>query len=161
MKLYIKQKVFTWGDRFTVCDELQNVIYTVEGEVFTLGKKLHVKDAFGEEVAFIHQKLWRFMPLFTVEISGREPMEVEKEFSLFHPRYRIDGLGWTVEGNFAAHDFTISSAFSEVAVISRKWFTWGDTYEISVSSPDDELPALCTLLVIDAVMAQQSSSAGD
>ena len=37
MKLYIKEKVFTWGDKFCVKDALGNDRYTVEGEVFTLG----------------------------------------------------------------------------------------------------------------------------
>ena len=33
MKLYIKEKVFSWGDKFTVKDELGNDKYVVEGEV--------------------------------------------------------------------------------------------------------------------------------
>ena len=44
MKLYIKQKVFSWGDKFTVKDEAGRDRYYVEGEVFTFGRKLHVYD---------------------------------------------------------------------------------------------------------------------
>lgn len=51
MKLYIKEKVFTWGDQFTVKDERGNDKYVVEGEVFSWGKKLHVYDMTGREVA--------------------------------------------------------------------------------------------------------------
>ena len=42
MKLYIKQKVFSWVDRFTVFDETGADKYYVEGEFFSWGKKLHV-----------------------------------------------------------------------------------------------------------------------
>ena len=42
MKLYIKQKVFSWGDKFTVKDATGRDRYYVEGEIFTFGKKLHV-----------------------------------------------------------------------------------------------------------------------
>ena len=35
MKLYIKQKVFSWGDKFTVKDEAGRDRYYVEGEIFT------------------------------------------------------------------------------------------------------------------------------
>ena len=42
MKLYIKQKVFSWGDKFTVKDEAGRDRYYVEGEIFTFGRKLHV-----------------------------------------------------------------------------------------------------------------------
>ena len=62
MKLYIKEKVFTWGDKFTVKDERGNDRYIVEGEVFTWGKKLHVYDMDGNEAAFIKQEVWRFLP---------------------------------------------------------------------------------------------------
>ena len=42
MKLYIKEKVFSWGDKFTVKDASGRDKYVVEGEVFTWGKKLHI-----------------------------------------------------------------------------------------------------------------------
>ena len=37
MKLYIKQKVFSWADRFTVKDSSGNDRYFVEGELFSWG----------------------------------------------------------------------------------------------------------------------------
>lgn len=43
MKLYIKQKVFSCGDKFTVKDEAGHDRYYVEGEIFTCGKKLHLQ----------------------------------------------------------------------------------------------------------------------
>ena len=49
MKLYIKQKVFSITDKFTVKDETEQDKYFVEGEFFTLGKKLHIKDMNGTE----------------------------------------------------------------------------------------------------------------
>ena len=44
MKLYIKQKVFSWVDRFTVFDETGADKYHGEGEFFSWGKKLYVTD---------------------------------------------------------------------------------------------------------------------
>ena len=49
MKLYIKQKVFSWGDKFTVKDVNGEDRYYVEGEIFSWGKKLHVYDMRGNE----------------------------------------------------------------------------------------------------------------
>ena len=64
MKLYIKQKVFSWVDRFTVFDETGADKYYVEGEFFSWGKKLHVTDRTGRETAFIQQKVFSMMPRF-------------------------------------------------------------------------------------------------
>ena len=44
MKLCIRQKVFSWVDRFTVFDENGADKYYVEGELFSWGKKLRVTD---------------------------------------------------------------------------------------------------------------------
>ena len=50
MRLWMKQKVFSWGDHFTIKDDAGNDRYTVQGEVFSWGKKLHVLDSFGNDV---------------------------------------------------------------------------------------------------------------
>ena len=61
MKLYIKQHIFTWGDRFSIFDENGNERYYVEGEIFTWGKKLHLYDHQGREQAFIQQEVLTFL----------------------------------------------------------------------------------------------------
>jgi uncharacterized protein YxjI len=43
--------------------------------------------------------------------------------------------------------------------ISKEWMTWGDSYELSISNPQDEIVALAVVLTIDCVMAAQSSAA--
>ena len=108
MRLYIKEHVFTWGDQFSVMDELGNEKYFVEGEVFTWGKKLHVYDRQGREVAFIKQELFTFMPCYCVFVNGREIAKVRREFSFFRPRYYVEGLNWDVEGNYWQHEYDVT-----------------------------------------------------
>ena len=100
MKLYIKEKVFSWSDTFYVKDAYGEDKYTVEGEFFSLGKKLHVYDRHGAEVAFIKQELFTFLPQFAVFVGGTEVARVKREFSFLRPRYTIENLGWDVEGSF-------------------------------------------------------------
>ena len=63
MNLYIKQHIFTWGDRFSVYDEAGNEKYQVEGEIFTWGKKLHLCDMQGRELAFIEFEYKQTFPI--------------------------------------------------------------------------------------------------
>ena len=100
MKLYIKQKVFSWKDKFTVKDQYGQDKYMVEGEMFSLGKKLHVSDMAGNEVAFIQQKILSFMPRYFVFVGDRQVAEIVRKFSLFRPKYEVLGLDWQVEGDF-------------------------------------------------------------
>ena len=158
MKLYIKEKVFTWGDKFTVMDEYGQPKYFIEGEVFSWGKKLHVYDRYEREVAFIKQELFTFMPEYAVYTEGREIARVRKEFSFFRPRYSIDGLGWQIEGSFWEHEYRITQGGRPIVNIEKEWMTWGDSYMLEIGNPADEILALAVVVTIDCVVEQQNNN---
>lgn len=158
MNLFIKQRVFSWGDKFTIYDENGNDLYHVQGEVFSFGKKLHVYNLSGEEAAYIERKPFSFLPKYIIHINGAEIATVVKEFTFFRQAYSIEGLGWSVEGNFFAHEYTVSSDSETVASVSKEWFTLGDAYAINVAKKPDELAALCVVLVIDACLRASAAS---
>ena len=66
MRLVIKQRVFSWTDSYDVYDEFENVCYRVKGEYFSLGHRLHVYDAQGQEVGLVKQKLMSILPAFEI-----------------------------------------------------------------------------------------------
>ena len=158
MKLYLKQKVFSWRDRFYVKDENGNDRYAVEGEIFSWGKKLHIYDANGAETAFIRQKVLAWRPRFFVEIDGRVVCEVVKEITFFKQSYRIDGLSWHLGGDFWAHEYSLADSGRQVMRLSKKWFAWGDSYELDIADPRDELLCLCVALAVDCALDIQESS---
>lgn len=159
MRLYIKEKVFSWNEQFTVKDENGWDKYYVEGEFFTLGKKLHLLNIHQEEVAFIQQQLWTWMPRYTVSMDGQEIAEIRKEFTFFFQRYVIDGLGWEIEGDVWAHDYEIRKNGRVIVRITKEWFTWGDSYMLDIADPADEIVALAVVLTIDCVVeASQNNS---
>ena len=157
MKLYIKEKVFSWSDTFFVKDSHGEDKYTVEGEFFSLGKKLHVYDRHGNEVAFIKQELFTFMPCYSVFVGGREIAQVRKEFSFFRPRYYVEGLGWDVEGHFWEHDYDVTKNGRSIVSIAKEWMTWGDSYELTIAPEADEIVALAVVITIDCVVEQQNN----
>ena len=156
MKLYIKQKVFSWNDRFTVLDSYGQARFYVEGELFSWGKKLHICDTHGRELAFIHQEVWSFLPRYYISSGGNQIAQVVKEFSFLFPRYRIDGPGWDTEGSFMAHDYSITKAGSLIATVNKEWMTWGDSYRLEVFDPANEVLCLAVALIIDCVLASQN-----
>lgn len=160
MKLYMRQKVFSWADSFTVKDEFGTDRYFVEGQLFSWGKKLHVTDAAGREVASIQQKVFSFLPRFFVFMNGVQVAEIVKEFTFFKQRYRIDGLGWEVEGDFFAHDYEILRNGSPIAYIHKQWMSWGDSFELNIADGANEPLTLAVVLAIDCVLdaAQRSNS---
>ncbi len=159
MKYYINQKVFSLKDRFTVLDENGVVCFRAEGEGFTLTRKLHLYDHENNEVAFIHQlfKVWR--PCFEVYTGGKLFCRVRRAKPMFRPGYDLEGLDWTVTGRWHEHEFTIVSKERVIVSIYKVWMSWGDSYEIDIQDPADEIPALAVVLAIDAVQADAAAAA--
>ncbi len=153
MKLYIKQKVFSWTDRFTVRDADGQDRYYVEGELFSFGKTLHICDTSGAGRAFIQQKVFSLLPRYFVFVGDRQVAEIVKEPTLFRQKYSIEGLGWEIYGDFWAHDYAIVQNDRMIATIQKEWMTWGDCYEVDIADENDELIALAVVLAIDCVMA--------
>jgi len=155
MKLYLKQKVFSWRDRFFIKDEDGNDRFSVQGEILSVGRKLHIKNVSGEQVAFIHQKVLSIMPHFFVEIDDREVCEIIKEVKLFKQGYRIEGLPLHVDGNFIGREYTLNSAEGQVMRLTKKMISWGDSYELDIADPKDELLCLCITMALECVIEEQ------
>ena len=158
MKLYMRQKVFSWVDKFTVKDENGQDQYRVEGEFFSFGKKLHVYDGAGREAAYIQQKVFTLLPRFFVFVNGRQVAEINKQFTFLRSKYSVEGLGWEINGSFMAHDYEITQSGRTVATIHKAWMTWGDCYELDIADARDEIIALAVVLAIDCVMAADNAS---
>ncbi len=160
MKLYIRQKVFSWADSFKVLDENGKERYYVKGEVFSLGKRLYVYDEYDRAFAHIQQKVFSFFPRYLVYVGGEQMAQVIQEFSFLHPKYRIeraDGVVWSVDGRFWEHDYEILHNRTPIANIHKEWMTWGDSYEIDIVRDADEVDVLLIALIIDCVMEAASN----
>ena len=158
MKLYMKQKVFSWKDKFTVKDEAGQDRFFVEGEFLTLGKKLHIYDSTHSEVAFIRQKLWSWLARFFVEIDGKEVCQIVKRLTFFKPRYELEGIGWRVEGDFWGHEYSVYDGDKMVMRLSKHWFSWGDSYELEIDNPENEILCLSIVLAIDAAIEAEQTT---
>ena len=157
MKLYIKQKVFSWNDKFIVKDEEDNDAYVVSGEIFSLKRKLHIRDTEDRELANVQQKPLSFMTRYAVALHTGEKLTVHQRMSFLRSKYDVEPIGWRVEGKVNQHEFSIFSGNNTVAVIKKAYFTWGDSYEITIEDPENELAVLSVVLTIDCMKADCDS----
>lgn len=158
MQYYIKQQLFSWKDRFTVKDARGNDRYFVEGELFSFAKKLRVWNVADEEVLYIEQKLWNWLPTYHLYIDGMEVAQVKKEFTFLRPRYAINGPDWDVEGNVWEHNYTIRENGRVIADVRKEWFTWGDSYVLNIQDEAHAELALGIIIVIDCVLAASQNA---
>ena len=156
MRLFFKQRFFSWFDSYDIYDENGAVVYTVEGKL-AWGHCLHILDACGEHIGTVQEKVFTLLPKFELYIHDQYVGCIQKQFTFFQPRFDIDCNGWQVEGSFMEWDYTVRSGCGcLVATISKELFHWTDTYSIDVVDPADALCALMLVLAIDAEKCSRS-----
>jgi len=158
MRLYIKQKVWSFKDHFTIKDDMERDVYYVEGEFLTFAKKLRLFNQQNEEQLYIEQKLWRFLPEYDLFQDEQKVATVKKELALFKNNYTILGPDWYIEGSVMAHDYVIKEGDKVIADINKKWLSWGDSYEIIIHDEKSVSVLLGVVIVIDAVISQARNS---
>jgi uncharacterized protein YxjI len=161
MKYAVKQKIFALADSFTIKDENGRDAYVVKGKLLSIGKKLKLHDISGNELAYIEQKVFRILPEYEIYTAGDLRATVKKRFALFRNDFDIsasDG-NYEVKGNFLGFEFTIAKEGSEVARISKKYFSWSDTYGVEVLGGADPLLILSLAIIIDMVCHEKHNGA--
>lgn len=161
-QLYIKQKVFSLGGKFTVKDQQERDVYFVEGSFMQIPKTFSILNTTRDEIALITKKVFSFLPKFFVEVNGQEVLTIKKEFSFFKARYTIDAAGIEVNGNWWDMDFQVLRHGKVVGKVSKEWFTWGDSYKVQILDEEMEGVIISLVVAIDCVKADQAaaSSAG-
>lgn len=149
MRLYFKQRFFSWLDSYDVYDEDENIVFTVEGKL-SWGHCLHINDAEGRHIGTLQEKVLTLLPKFEIYIGDAYMGCIKKEFSFFRPQFTIECNGWEVEGEWLEWDYAIYDGERQVAVISKELFHFTDTYVIDVAEPGDVLGVLLVALAIDA-----------
>lgn len=150
-KLYIKQKVFSVGEKFTVYDEHERPQYHVQGSFMQIPKSFKILNHREEEIAVITKKIFSWLPKFYVDIRNNPQIVIDKELTFFKAKYHISAKGIEVEGNWWDMDFQVMHQGRLIADINKRWFTFGDTYEVNVLDEKYEEMIISLVIAIDCV----------
>ncbi len=153
MRYVMRQKLVSIGDDFTIKDAEGQDVFYVDGKVFSLRNKLIFKDGQGNEVARIERKLIALAPTWEIYRDGRPYATVKKSlFSFLHATFSVDVPGpddLEARGNLLDHEYTFTRDGQVVAEVSKKWFSWTDSYGIDVAEGEDDALILACAVVID------------
>jgi len=155
MRYVMKQKLFCWGDDFTIKDEQGQDVFFVDGKAFSIGEKLSFQDMAGNELAFIRQKLLAWGPTYEIYRGSELAAVVKKHlFTFLNCKFTVDVPGpddLEAEGNFLDHEYRFTRGGRIVATVSKQWFSWTDTYGVEVADGEDDVLILASTVVIDMV----------
>jgi uncharacterized protein YxjI len=158
MRYVMRQKLFSFGDDFTIKDDEGREAFSVDGKVLSLGDKLIFRDRRGEEVARVEEKLISIGPTWDISRGGQELARVKKSlFSFLHCTFSVDVPGaddLEARGNLSDHEYSFTRHGEVVAQVSKKWFSLTDSYGVEVAEGEDDVLILACAVVIDMACHQ-------
>ncbi|MCX6929095.1 MAG: LURP-one-related family protein [Verrucomicrobia bacterium] len=146
---------FNLAADFTIKTQDGQDVFFVDGKAFSIGDKLSFQDMQGNELAFIRQKLLAWGPTYEIYRAGELSAVVKKHlFTLFRCRFTVDVPGLEdleAEGNFLDMEYTFTRCSNVAATVSKRWFTWADTYGVDIADGEDDVLILASTVVIDMI----------
>ena len=149
MRLYFKQRFFSWFDSYDIFDDSETVIYTVKG-VPSWGHCLHIYDAYDNKVGTVKEEILTFLPKFAMYVDDQYVGQIKKEFTFFKPKFTLDCNGWEINGDFWQWEYDVLDRGRLIMHASKEFWHFTDFYVLDVEDPRDQLYALMIVLAIDA-----------
>lgn len=165
MRYLMRQEFWSWGDDFTIQDEAGQDVFYVDGKVFTFGDQLSFQDMEGNELASVRQKLLAWGPTYEIYRRGELQAVVKKAlFTLFQCRFSVDVPGpddLEATGDLFDHEYAFTRGGETVATISKRWFSWTDSYGVEIAEGKDDILILASAVVIDLACHGDRKKGGD
>lgn len=153
MRYLMKQKIFAFGDDFTIQTEDGQPVFFVDGKVFSLGNQLSLQNLQHEELVAIRQKVFSWGPTYEIYRGDALVAVVKKHLlTFFHCRFSVDVPGpndLEAEGNLTDHEYVFRRGSQTIATVSKRWFAFADTYGVDVAEGEDDVLLLASTIVID------------
>ena len=150
----IRQKMFSIGDDFWIENQDGEKVYKADGKVLRIRKTLVFEDAQGKKLGQIQQRLLAFRDTMAVEgPDGKEIAVIKKALiAPFRDCWSVKvngGENLDVQGNIFDHEYTIKQGRNKVAEISKKWFSFTDTYGVEIDPGQNHILILAVAIAID------------
>jgi uncharacterized protein YxjI len=149
----MRQKLISLGEDFTIEDANGNPAFEVDGKVMTLRETFDLKDRQGNVVATIRGKLISIRA--KMDIIRNDDVVATVTKALFAPlrdKFSVamtDGEDLDLDGSIFDHEYTLRRGDDVVAQVSKRWFTFTDTYGIEVAEGEDDALVLAIAVALD------------
>jgi len=163
MRYLMKQKLWAMGNDYTIKDAGGTDRFFVDGKAFSIGDKLSFQDMSGNELVFIRQKLLSWGPTYELhQASGVDTVVKKNLWTFIRDRFNVDigADGPTpndleIQGDFWEHEYTFSRGGQQIAGVSKRWFSWADTYGVDIADGEDDVLILACTVVVDLCLLKQ------
>ena len=138
--------------------EGSNVKYKAKKKLLAAGADFDIFDSMGNKVGLVDQKVMNMVKTFNISINGAMVGTVKKQFPALTKDLNFDARGWKLDGDLLGNNFKFTDSMGNVyATVKKKVIAIGDTYEMVIANPSDELLVVALTIVIDEVFHSKRS----
>ena len=152
MRYQMRQKIFSFGDDYTIQDEQGRDCYYVDGHAFSIGDKLSFQDMAGNELAFIREKLLSIGKTYYIDYPGGSATVHKHLFTFLRCAFTVDVPGpddLEATGSLLDHEYSFQRGGRTVATVSKRYFAMADTYGVDIADGENDVLILASTVVID------------
>jgi uncharacterized protein YxjI len=149
----MRQKLISLGEDFTIENESGAKAYEVDGKVMRIRETFELKDPRGNVVATIRGKLVSIRAKMNILRDDEVVATITKAlFAPFGDKFKVEVAGGDdlrIDGSILDHEYTIERDGKAVGQVSKRWFTFTDTYGIEIAPGEDEPLILSIAVALD------------
>ena len=164
MRFILRQKIFSLRDVFQIKDENDEPAYEIVSKILALRRTFVMRDRDENEVAVIKRKIFAIRPTFYLTFAdGSKALLKKKFFSWFSSKYflNFNGQDIVILGDFLEHEYDFLIDDEPIASVSKKWFSWTDTYGVDLADEKIAPLVLACVVIIDEVQHNQDNVSSD
>jgi uncharacterized protein YxjI len=154
-RFQLRQRLISIGEDYDIRNERGQPVFHVDGKILRIRETFVITDPQGQEVVTVKQKLLAIRETMTLERGGETIASVHKALlRLLRDKFIIDvksGDRLVATGSFLEHNYRIRRGRKTVATVSKRWFSFRDTYGIQIEPGEDIGLLLGVAVILDEV----------
>lgn len=152
----LRQRLISLGDDFVIEDEHGKPVYNVDNKLLRIRDTFVITDKEGNETATIRERMLALRETLDILRGGETVAVIRKAwFTPFRDKFIIDVKGGgdlVAQGNLLDHEYSIRRGETVIAQVSKRWFTFRDTYGITINPGEDDGLILAIAVAIDEMV---------
>jgi uncharacterized protein YxjI len=159
----MRERLFALGDDFYIENDAGQRVFHVDGKLLTLRGRLVFKDADGNELCEIRERLISIRDTIEIRCDGELVATVRKNLINFlRDRYKLDmrqSEDVVIIGSILDHDYRFERNGETIARVSKKWFALRDTYGVEIQPGEIDVIILAATVAIDRLVHDEEEEA--
>lgn len=160
MKLYIKQRVFSIGDKYNIYNEEEQLIYHVKSQLISFGAKLFLMDEREQEQYFIKQRITFFLKEYEIYNGNQLCASVQQRLGFLKSKLTINSMygDFEISGDLWGLDYEIQKDGVYFGAVRKAFLSWGDSYELDISEEADPAFFAAVVIAIDNCLHNENNN---